>query len=180
MAVEFFGSQIGGQSEAPLVYTGSPWSLFISDVLLFLRWSPYLINIILPLWPWPSRELDELYPKSLSNIIDIVLHSILFVAQALFLISLPFLSTVSFIFYVAYIGAFMALNTAVCKLLNGRIPDEGLKSTEDDQSRAWKPHPEESWIFLNGVAVGYVILCVNHVYSILLRPTQETLATMQR
>jgi hypothetical protein len=74
MAVEFFGSQIGGESEAPLTYTGSPWRLFASDVLLFLRWSPYLINIILPLWPCPSRDLDELYP-SLSNIIDLVLHS---------------------------------------------------------------------------------------------------------
>jgi hypothetical protein len=178
MAVKFFGSQIGGETQAPLSYTGSPWKLFTSDVLLFLRWSPYLINIVLPLWPYPSHSLDELYP-SLGNIIDIILHSILFVMQAVFLISLPFLSTVSFILYVAYIGGFLALNTAVCKLLNGKIPEEGLKSTEDDQSKAWERHDDESWIFLNGVAVGYVSIGVFHVHSISLRPSQETLAAKQ-
>jgi hypothetical protein len=155
MSVHFFGSQIGGETEAALSYTGTPWKLVTSDVLLFFRWSPYLPNIVLPLWPWPSGDLDEISP-SLANMFDIILHSILFVAQALFLVSLPLLSTVSFIFYVAYVGGFIALNAAVCKLLNGKIPEGGLKSTENDQSRAWARHDDESWIFLNGVAVGYV------------------------
>lgn len=119
-------------------------------------------NIFLPLWPWPSGDLDEIYPSS-ANIHDIVLHSILFVAQAFFLISLPFLSTVPFLFYVVYIGAFIALNRAVCKLLNGKIPEGGLKSTEDDHSRAWELHGDEIWIFLNGVAVGYVSTRAFHV-----------------
>jgi hypothetical protein len=154
MSVQFFGSQIGGETDEPLSYTGSPWKLFTSDILLFGRWSPYLINIVWPIWPWPSNELDELYP-SLANVFDITLHSILFVTQGAFLISLPFLLTVPFCIYVAYVAAFIALNTVVCKLLNGKIPAGGLKSTENDQSRAWAPHDDESWIFLNGVAVGY-------------------------
>jgi hypothetical protein len=155
MSARFFGSQIGGETEEPLSYTGSPSRLFVSDILLFLRWSPYLPNIAFPIWPWPSGDLDELYP-SLANIFDITLHLILFLTQAAFLISLPFLTTFPFFLYVAYVGGFTALNTAVCKLLNGRIPEGGLKSTEDNQSRAWARHDDEAWIFLNGVAVGYV------------------------
>ncbi|KAJ5153413.1 uncharacterized protein N7482_009891 [Penicillium canariense] len=153
MAVKFYGSQTTSETVAPLSYTGSPWKLFLFDSLLFLRWSPYLINIVLPLWPCLSHGLDELYP-SLPNIYDILLHTILVVAQSFFLISLPFLITVPFVFYIFYIGLFLALNTSVCKLLNGNIPEDGLKSTEDDHSATWRRHDDESWIFLNGVAVG--------------------------
>ncbi|KAJ5454061.1 uncharacterized protein N7458_005017 [Penicillium daleae] len=153
MEVKFYGSQNNRATVAPLAYTGSPWKLFISDILLFLQWSPYLINIVLPLWPCPSRCLDELYP-SLANIHDILLHTILVVAQSSFLVSLPFLITIPFVFYIFYIGLFLALNMSVCNLLNGKIPEEGLKSTEDEHSEAWKRHDDESWIFLNGVAVG--------------------------
>jgi hypothetical protein len=168
MAAKFYGSQISRETVAPLSYTSSPWKLFISDSLLFLRWSPYLINIVLPLWPWPSHSLDELYP-SLANIYDILLHTILVVAQSFFLISLPFLITVPFGFYIFYIGLFLALNTAVCKLLNGKIPEDGLKSTEDDHSEAWRRHDDESWIFLNGVAVGCVTIGVFQSLRNLLR-----------
>jgi hypothetical protein len=162
MSVQFFGSQTGGETDEALSYTGSPLKLLASDILLFLRWSAYLPNIVLPLWPWPSGDLDEIFP-SLANIFDITLHSILFFTQAAFLISLPFLLTVPFFLYAAYIGAFIALNTVVCRLLNGKIPEGGLKSTEDDHSRAWVRHDDESWIFLNGVAVGYVSAQVFHV-----------------
>ncbi|PVH69059.1 hypothetical protein DL98DRAFT_626973 [Cadophora sp. DSE1049] len=153
MSVQFFGSQIGGQTEAPLSFTGSPWALFISDALLFLRWIPYLPNIAIPLYPWPSGDLDELYP-SLPNIFDIALHAILFAMQATFIVSLLFLTHLPFFLYVAYIWIFILLNTMVCWLLNGKIPNGGLKSTEDYQSRAWARHEDECWIFLNGVAVG--------------------------
>ena len=162
MSAQFFGSQTGEETNQPLTYTGSPLKLLASDILLFFRWKPYLPNIVIPLWPWPSGDLDEIYP-SLANIFDITLHSILFVTQAAFLISLPFLLTVPFFLYVAYMGAFIALNTVVCRLLNGQIPEGGLKSTEDDHSRAWARHDDESWIFLNGVAVGYVSTRVFHV-----------------
>lgn len=145
----------------PLSYTAFPWEILNFDILLFFRWSPYLINIILPLWPCLSHDLDELYP-SLENIYDIFLHGILFVSQSFFLISLLFLATVPFVFYISYIGLFIGLNTAVCKLLNGSIPEDGLRSTDDDYSKAWRGHDDESWIFLNGVAVGYVSVGVSH------------------
>ncbi|PVH67265.1 hypothetical protein DL98DRAFT_386718, partial [Cadophora sp. DSE1049] len=48
----------------------------------------------------------------------------------------------------------LGLNTLVCRLLNGGIPEDGLKSTEDQYSRAWAPHDDEYWIFLNGICVG--------------------------
>jgi hypothetical protein len=171
MSVQFFGSQIGGETKEPLSYTGSPWRLFTSDVSLFMRWSVYLPNIVFPLWPWPSGDLDEMYP-SLANILDIILHSILFIAQAVFLISLPLLSTLSFFLFVAYVGAFIALNAAICWPLNGKIPEGGLESTKDDQSRSWTRHDDESWIFLNGVAVGYVSTAVSRHASISLIRSQ--------
>lgn len=160
MEVKFYGSQNNRETVAPLAYTGDPWRLFISDSLLFLQWRAYLINIVLPLWPCPSHRLDELYP-SLANIYDILLHIILVVTQSSFLISLPFLITIPFVFYIFYIGLFLALNMSVCNLLNGKIPEDGLKSTEDEHSEAWKRHDDESWIFLNGVAVGYVSIGVS-------------------
>lgn len=160
MAVNFYGSQNNRETVAPLSYTGNPWRLFISDCQLFFQWSPYLLNIVLPLWPCPSYGLDELYP-SLPNIYDILLHTILLVAQTLFLISLPFLITIPFVFYIFYIGVFLALNMSVCKLLNGKIPEDGLRSTEDEYSESWERHDDESWIFLNGVAVGYVSISVS-------------------
>jgi hypothetical protein len=177
MSVRFFGSQIGGQTERPLSYTGSPWRLLISDIQLFNRWSFYLVNIVLPVWPWPSGDLDELYPSSANNF-DIVLHSVLFVTQTGFLISLSVWATFPFFLYVTYVVAFIALNTAVCMLLNGQIPEGGLPSTVDNQSRAWARHDDETWLFLNGVAVGYVSPPCFYAFM-RLRPSQETLAANQ-
>ena len=48
----------------------------------------------------------------------------------------------------------IALNTAVCSLSNGNISLKGLRLTEDEQPRAWEKHEKESWIFLNGGAIG--------------------------
>lgn len=173
MTVEFYGSQTKTETVAPLSYTASPWRLFIFDILLFLRWSPDVINIFLPLWPCPSHRLDELYPSA-ANIHDILLHTILVVAQSCFLISLPFLISVPFGFYIFYIGLFLALNTSVCTLLNGKIPEDGLKSTKDDNSEAWRRHDDESWIFLNGVAAGCVSIGVSQSQrNLLIRPHRK-------
>ena len=152
-SAHFFGSQIGEETERPLTYTGSPWQLFTSDIKLFFRNILYLPCIFLPLAPWPSGPLDELYP-SRTNILDIALHCVLFVLQASFLISLPFLTYLPFSLFMLYIGIVLGLNTLVCRLLNGGIPEDGLKSTEDQYSRAWAPHDDEYWIFLNGICVG--------------------------
>lgn len=103
-----------------------------------------------------SGPLDELYP-SLANIRDITFHVILFVTQATFLLSLPFLSFISFNILTAYIIGFVTLNYFVCYCLNGFMPSGYIQSTDFPEAAQWdQEHPNEQWIFLNGVAVGYV------------------------
>lgn len=137
----------------PLSYTGSPRQLLLHDILLFFRWSYLLPDIILPLWPCPSGSLDELYPSP-ANLYTMFLHLIAIVAQSIFIISLPLLFYIPFTLYACYFVGFLLFNEAFCKLLNGHVPPEGLPSSEDDFSRSWPKHDDESWIFLNGVAVG--------------------------
>ncbi|KAH8744182.1 hypothetical protein F5882DRAFT_455079 [Hyaloscypha sp. PMI_1271] len=151
--VMFFGSQIGGETVRPLSYTGVPWELFVHDILLFLRWCYYLPNIVIPLGPWPSGSLDELFPSP-ANLYTMFLHLIAFVVQAVWIVSLPFFFYLPFPLYVAYFVGFLIFNELFCRLLNGYIPPEGLRSTEDEFSESWKKHDDEYWIFLNGVAVG--------------------------
>ncbi|KAJ5762253.1 uncharacterized protein N7511_005635 [Penicillium nucicola] len=134
-------------------YTGSPWYLFLSDVRLFFRNILYLPYIFLPIAPWPSGPLDELYP-SLANILDVIFHSILFVLQLGFLLSLPFLIYVPFSLFVSYVVGVILLNLLLCQVLNRGIPKDGLRSTEDEDSRSWRQHDDECWIFLNGICVG--------------------------
>ncbi|KAF6824729.1 hypothetical protein CPLU01_10678 [Colletotrichum plurivorum] len=101
-----------------------------------------------------SGPLDELYP-SLPNIRDITFHAILFIAQGTFLLSLPFLSFLSFNILTAYIIGFVTLNYFVCYALNGWMPYGYIQSTDFPEAAQWdQEHPNEQWIFLNGVAVG--------------------------
>jgi hypothetical protein len=149
----FCGSQIGEKAERPLHYTGSPWRLFVSDLSLFFRNITYLPGLFLPLNPWLSGDLCELYP-SLPNLLTIALHCVLSVIQLAFLISLPFLIFLPFWLLALYVGVTIGLNTLACLLLNAGIPSDGLKSTEDYHSKSWAPRDDEYWIFLNGICVG--------------------------
>ncbi|KAJ0161740.1 hypothetical protein CTA2_5669 [Colletotrichum tanaceti] len=101
-----------------------------------------------------SGPMDELYP-SWNNLYDITFHMILIAAQSSFLMSLPFLSLFSFNLFVAYVGAFVAVNYAACFALNGWMPDGYIMSKQFPATAQWREdHAEEEWIFLNGVAVG--------------------------
>ncbi|GJC94547.1 hypothetical protein ColKHC_03373 [Colletotrichum higginsianum] len=105
-----------------------------------------------------SGHMDELYP-SWNNIYDITFHMILIVAQSSFLMSLAFLSVFSFNLFVAYVGAFVAVNYAACFALNGWMPDGYIMSKQTPATAQWREdHAEEEWIFLNGVAVGAGII----------------------
>lgn len=150
----FFRSQEGGQTERPLTHTGSPWRLFVSDIRLFFRNILYIPCIFLPLYPWLSGPMDELYPSQ-ANLTDIAFHCVLFVAQLGFLTSLiPLLMYLPVWIYLLYIATVLGLNALVCLHFNKDIPYDGLKSTEDKYSRKWTPHDDEYWIFLNGICVG--------------------------
>ncbi|KAH6871683.1 hypothetical protein B0T10DRAFT_383493, partial [Thelonectria olida] len=115
----------------------------------------YIPFIFLPLYPWPSGSMDELCPTA-ANLIDIAFHCVLFVVQLGFLISLPFLLYLPVSLYLLFIATVLGLNVLVCRYFNKGIPEDGLKSTEDEYSRQWTPHDDEYWIFLNGICVGSV------------------------
>jgi hypothetical protein len=103
---------------------------------------------------FPSGPLDELCPSP-ENIYCIVFHTILIINQSAFLLSLPFLCLVPFATFVTYVGVFTSVNYLVCRKLNGNIPQGALESTYFQERRQWDlDHPNEEWIFLNGVAVG--------------------------
>lgn len=152
-SAQFLGSQVGEETEEPLSYTGSPLRLLASDIKLFLHNIVYLPCIFLPIVPCPSGAMDEFYPD-FANLADISLHTVLFVFQMAFLISLPILAYLPGAVYSLYILATLGLNYLVCALLNRGVPAEGLKSTEDEYSRTWPQRDDEYWIFLNGICVG--------------------------
>jgi hypothetical protein len=100
--------------------------------------------------------MAELYPSS-ANIIDISFHTVLFITQLSFLISLFVLTYLPVLVYLTYIGLFLGVNKLICLHFNHGIPEHGLNSTEDEYSKEWTPHLDERWIFLNGICVGYIV-----------------------
>lgn len=152
-SIEVLTRSFDKTSEHIPTYTGSPWQLLTFDIRLFFQNLLYLPFIFLPLTPWASGPLCELYP-SVPNILDILLHSVLFVLQIAFLISLPLLFYLPFLVFVVYVCIFLVGNYLLCICLNRGIPEDGLKSTIDEQSRGWVRYDDEYWIFLNGICVG--------------------------
>jgi hypothetical protein len=150
---DFAFSQPGGETYHPLAHTSPSWDLFVYDIRLFFHNILYLPFIFLPLYPWDSAHLDELYPSA-ANLVDIALHTALFFLQLAFLLSLPFLVYIPVIFLITYISLFVGLNNVICWHFNRAIPASGLKSTEDERSRSWEKHDDEAWVFLNGICVG--------------------------
>ena len=155
----------------PLAYTSNAFTLFLTDVLLFIHLSitwpltAGLASIVLPFRPCGSGELDELY-LSRKNIQADVVHTILFIAQALFLISLA-----CFLFmglptalYFGYIAAFLVGNFYFCEwFLNGPsgqkyFAGEEFAKNPKESGDKWvskdPSHRGERWVFINGVAVG--------------------------
>ena len=156
MTVNFLPAQVDcTSSTTPLPYTGSPTGLLWSDIKLFFYHIFALPSIVVPLGPWDSGALDELYP-SLANLYAISLHAVLIVAQSLVLLSIPIclcfpipLST-----FVMYIIIVYLTNHYICLLLNGKKPTSESLVELDRRGHSDK-HEREQWIFLNGVAVGY-------------------------
>lgn len=148
--------------DAPLPYTASPWKLLSSDLALVWRLCPYVPWMF---YPMKSRNgpTDELCLTS-DNISVIAVHVFLLFYQVAFLISLPIL--VVFGVPVPIFGAYILLaytaNEAICDLaLNmvARDPHTGSRELRSTYHlplvHQWK-HRHERWIFLNGIAVGYV------------------------
>jgi hypothetical protein len=153
MAVTFLPDMVEDfLSTTPRPYTSNPFSLVRVDISLFFHNIFYLFNIVKPLTPWLSGELDELNPSG-PNLFALALHILLIILQLVFIISLPMCLGFPLGGVIVYVAAFFLLNQAVCKVLNG--PSGVLHVSKTDLSRFPK-RPNEKWIFLNGVAAGYV------------------------
>jgi len=146
-------------SALPITYTENPFLLFLKDLGLFftnLFTRGGLLGIILPLTPRHETNLDELYP-SWQNIWAVILHGFLVITQLLFLASLLPLSIVTplpILFFLYVVGVVIG-NRYFTILLNGKRRCRLFKSN-DEYVRGRKVDEHEKWVFINGVAVGYV------------------------
>lgn len=151
MLVSDFLSQVGSDDDAPVPYTASLSRLLWSDVLLCFRSFWAIPQIFLPLTPWRSGELDELYP-SLENLVNVAVHFFLVVFQFVFLLSLPLFVVwmLPTIWIMAYVAFVLLVNYIICRFaLNGsqaflvsKVPVPGQE------------HQREHWIYINGISIG--------------------------
>lgn len=137
------------RSTTAIQYTTSPVLLLRLDITLFFQCFFTIPGIVLPMQPWDSGHLDELFP-SFANYFDICMHAALIAFQLGFLLSLPAAILLPAWVVIIYVPAVMVANWLVCQVLNG--------FTEIAHSRVdlsgYPDHPEEKWVFVNGVAVG--------------------------
>jgi hypothetical protein len=153
--IKFYGSQIGSQATIPKAYTDDPLTLLRSDIFSALRFYLFLPFIVMPIVPQLSGPLSELYPSA-ANLWSMFLHLILVLMQLPFILSIPF-----WVFFPVWsvligVGLFWAVNQGICYLLNGNKMQVWSEAKFTDEKEARK---NEQWLFLNGVAVGYISLC---------------------
>ncbi len=145
-----FASQAGGRSVINYSYTDLPWRLVAYDIYQFFRLAWALPYILLPTSPRDSGDLDEL-SCNFGNVFCIAVHVVLCVLQLAFILSLPFLILFPIWMAALVVAAFMAVNYALCLLLNGSVIEY---RSDPEYAPALPEHDHEQWIFLNGVAVG--------------------------
>jgi len=108
----------------------------------------------MPLSPTDSGDLDEL-SWTAANLWCVFVHAVLVGLQGSFLLSLPFLAMLPFWAVLTIFGLFIPLNNALCASING----EGVEFWSDPAYAPARPeHAHERWIFINGVAVGCVLV----------------------
>ncbi|KKA27008.1 hypothetical protein TD95_000519 [Thielaviopsis punctulata] len=147
----FFGSQLGGSVVTSYSYTDSPSKLLLQDAALCLRYISHFPSLFLPLRPWDSGPMDELYPSS-KNIKAIVLQSILLIAQCFLVVAVFGIVMFPTWLSVLAIGGFILLNNLICcYLLNGK---KNIMWSNPDLMPFKPEHKNEQWIFINGVATG--------------------------
>ncbi len=147
MASSVVHQHLGLPDTSAVPYTGNPFLSLLYDIKLFCNTAMFFPTMVLP---WRSKnELDEFYPSP-GNLFDGFLHIVLFIAQSVFLLSLPFCFILPLGWFLSYVVAFAILNHIFCYLLNG------FKSFTDStyDTRGFPPHLDEKWIFLNGICAG--------------------------
>lgn len=146
-----FCSQAGGRSVVDYSYTDLPWRLLGYDVYYFFHFFRAIPNVLLPADNPLSGSMSELAPTR-QNIFCIAIHALLCILQLFFIV---FLLPVVAIFpgwtSAVAIGAYLLVNTLICKLLNGK---QETYWSADEYAPKLEKHAHEQWIFLNGVAAG--------------------------
>ncbi|KAK7433397.1 hypothetical protein QQZ08_000337 [Neonectria magnoliae] len=147
---QFYRCQVGESSVIDYAHTDFPWKLFVKDVYYFFVYVWALPWVIWPLVPAGPKEFNEL-AFTPQNLFCIFVHLILAILQLPFLIGLPF--TIFFPIWIVALGvvAFLVLNWALCRLLNGATD---TYHSDEKYARPRPEHAHEQWVFLNGVAVG--------------------------
>lgn len=153
-AIQFVSSQLplaASETSTLVPYTGGPLLLLWSDLKLFLNCVPSALGIFLPLNFKGADIRDELYPGRWQNLVSLALHVILFVGQAGFLFSLPFIAFVPTFWFLGYVGLFMLVNTGICYFLNWNTSHVVSSVPVKNEEK----YAREAWIYLNGVSIGY-------------------------
>lgn len=150
---KFVGSQIGGKSVINYSYTDMPWKLMAFDVYYFFVFIWALPHILLPMTPCDSGDLAEL-SVTRGNLFCIAIHFVLCILQLGFIISLPLMILLPIWTAVLAIALFFGLNHLLCMLINGKVVEY---HSDPKYAPALPEHAHEQWIFINGVAVGYVL-----------------------
>jgi hypothetical protein len=150
----FLGSQVGGESVINVAYTDLPLKLLAYDAGLFLKYIWATPWIVLPFHPSLSGELDEL-SLTKQNIITMFIHLILFFMQLGFILCIPI--AIFFPIWMVATGVvmFYGVHWILCRILNG---SQGEYTSDKKYALPDPKFDHEQWIFLNGVAVGYVQL----------------------
>lgn len=139
----------------PLPYTASPVQLVLSELWLIRD-----IIVHYPasfpglLRPWFSLNTeDELCLVNPRNVRSILLHVTLLVAQPVFVLGLVYALVIPVPPGVFLAGIILGLsvNYYFCKLLNG---DGSPQTSRRGLLYGYPDHPDEHWIFINGVSVG--------------------------
>lgn len=154
---KFFGSQIGGKSVINYAYTDDPWRLFAYDIYYFFVFAWSLPWILMPIQPCDSGDLDEL-AFTRKNLFCIFIHFVLCIMQLSFILVLPFALLLPVWLVAAAMVAFFTVNSLLCMLLNGTTVEYW---SDEKYAPALPEHAHEQWVFLNGVAVGYVLILVS-------------------
>lgn len=149
----FVGSQIGDKSVINYCYTDMPWKLMAFDVYYFFVFIWALPHILLPITPADSGDLAEL-SFTRGNLFCIAIHFVLCVLQLGFIVSLPLMVLLPIWTAVLAIASFFVVNHGLCKLINGKVVEY---HSDPKYAPALPEHAHEQWIFINGVAVGYVL-----------------------
>ncbi|PHH84228.1 hypothetical protein CDD83_2278 [Cordyceps sp. RAO-2017] len=150
-STEFFGSQVGGDGVINYAYTDMPGRLLVRDIYYFFVYSWSLPLLLTPMFAYGSDGLDELWPNW-PNMLSLAAQLLLVGMQLFFVLALLPLTVLLPIWVAAAVVlAFLALNWAICWLLNG---SSILLDSDPEYASARPEHAHEQWLFLNGVAAG--------------------------